>query len=803
MSLVNSRLGRYELLRQIGSGGMGIIYLAQDTHMPRQVAVKVVRTDNELQENSEASQKMERLFHREMQAIAQLDHPHILPVFDFGKEKVGEVLYTYLVMQYRPEGSLTDWLRQARNNAALPFAEVARFIGQAGEALQHAHDHGIIHQDVKPQNFLLRARSSQPEELPDLLLADFGLARLFASTTSQNMSQSQDVRGTPAFMAPEQWDGKTVPASDQYSLAIMAFRMLTGQLPFQGSLGQIMRYHYMAPPPEPSSLNPQLGPAIDMIIQRALAKKPEERFPSIMAFARTFVQARPASENQPTSAPGRLPTQSQGQISTLLPQRPEVLSADPSGMWSAQGQAQIPTLLPQRPGIQPTPLTPRPTSDYSPTLSASHLSAQLEQSAPLNGPSAGQAPTLLPVQAPISDTLSPQVQSSPSLSINQPASPAPLSEPVQPSRPDLTHVTASNMHILNQSASLPMLTPGPVSPSGLLNNSVAGTPIPTPTPIAPALPLSNPGIITPGLSLPATPKAREANTPPVSAQMPAYTFPQNTGKAHIPPVSAQVLAQHSPQEAASYSAPSLPGILPRTQAEQGDAPRKKFSVLQLTLILGLVALLILGGGGVLLFRSVNAPKNNVANNASEQGQAQTGGSLLPGQTPGSSNGGIGSTHLSTPTSGRSTPHPGSTPGTGGSTPTSAPTSPRTTPTAAPTKAPPTATPQPTTPSCVTDTWTSHLNPTFSKGGSARYVSGNCRGVVYLTLTQAPASGGHEVDLQICYALNSTNCSGWVAYTSPNAWLTMAAGLAKGQVFYINSRCKSCTASVTLSGSAKY
>jgi hypothetical protein len=167
MLLEGSRLGRYQLLRQVGSGGMGTIFLAQDTHMPRQVAVKVVRTDDELQH-------MERLFHREMEAIARLDHPHILPVFDFGREKIDEATYIYLVMPFRPEGSLAEWLRQLQNNDRLPLSETAELLFQAAEALQHAHEHGIMHQDVKPPKFLLRTRSSQPEALPDLLLTDFG-----------------------------------------------------------------------------------------------------------------------------------------------------------------------------------------------------------------------------------------------------------------------------------------------------------------------------------------------------------------------------------------------------------------------------------------------------------------------------------------------------------------------------------------------------------------------------------------------------------------------------------------------------
>src|SRR5947207_8151272 len=146
---------------------------------------------------------------------------------------------------------------------------------QAAEALQHAHDHHIIHQDVKPSNFLIRENPNDPNH-PDLLLMDFGVARL----TNATATSSQLVRGTPAFMSPEQWESKPVPASDQYALAVMAYQLLTGRAPFEGNLGQVMHRHMMVPPQPPSIYNPQLSPAIDPVILRALAKKPEERFPS-------------------------------------------------------------------------------------------------------------------------------------------------------------------------------------------------------------------------------------------------------------------------------------------------------------------------------------------------------------------------------------------------------------------------------------------------------------------------------------------------------------------------------------------
>src|SRR5579884_1979234 len=124
MSLEGHLLGHYRLLHLIGSGGMGEIYLAEDTHIPRQVAVKVLRTEQDFSADHSTAQEAKRLFDREMKAISLLDHPHILPVFDYGTEQIGAITPTYLVMPYRPEGSLLDWLRKQESNMPLDSAKV-------------------------------------------------------------------------------------------------------------------------------------------------------------------------------------------------------------------------------------------------------------------------------------------------------------------------------------------------------------------------------------------------------------------------------------------------------------------------------------------------------------------------------------------------------------------------------------------------------------------------------------------------------------------------------------------------------
>jgi serine/threonine protein kinase/streptogramin lyase len=283
MPLEGQHLGHYHLLRLLGSGGMGEVYLAEDARIGQQVAIKVIRAEGIAYPESESAKEAARLFEREAKAIARLDHPNILPLYAYGEEILGEQLLTYLVMPYRKEGTLASWLRQ-RGSAAPPSpAEVAPLLQQAAEALQHAHNQHVIHQDIKPANFLIRLRDDHPNR-PDLLLADFGIAKL----TSATASASQSIRGTPTYMAPEQWDGHPVPATDQYALAIMVYELLAGCPPFQGGPGQVMRQHYLTPPPAPSTLNPRLSPAIDAVLLRALSKQFEERFPSVVAFAQAF-----------------------------------------------------------------------------------------------------------------------------------------------------------------------------------------------------------------------------------------------------------------------------------------------------------------------------------------------------------------------------------------------------------------------------------------------------------------------------------------------------------------------------------
>lgn len=315
--LLGTTVGGYVLKQFIGSGGMGAVYLAEDQAIGQQVAIKIIRTDSiDLPDSSAADRALER-FKQEARAVASLDHLHILPLYRYGEEQTETGKRAYMVMQYRPEGSLWDWLRRRGgmhsgigrasmlpstlpNVWPLAPAEANEYLQQAASALQYAHDRGIIHRDIKPANFLLRIDGGHTVHL---LLSDFGLAKFFASS-----SATSSILGTPTYMAPEQFEGNAGPETDQYALAVMIYLFLAGRAPFEGEPLRLMHAHIMEPPPPIRSFAPALPPAIEPVLAKALAKRPAGRFPTIADFASAFQaamrgQARTIPTPQPQARP--------------------------------------------------------------------------------------------------------------------------------------------------------------------------------------------------------------------------------------------------------------------------------------------------------------------------------------------------------------------------------------------------------------------------------------------------------------------------------------------------------------------
>jgi serine/threonine protein kinase len=255
--LVGQSIGNYLVTGLLGRGGMATVYRARQEAMGRDVAIKIV--PNGADESSVALQR----FEREVQLIAQLQHPRILPVYDFGQTEE----FTYLVMRLVETGTLADRLERG----PLSFDETAKILDQLANALDYAHEHGIVHRDLKPANVFL-------DEAGNVYLADFGLAKLLERVDSQ-LTATGYVLGTPAYMSPEQITDQSIDRRvDVYALGLILFEMLTRQQVFSGSTpASVIFKHVSEPPPLPSSLANHLTPQIDAVVLKALAKSPDDR----------------------------------------------------------------------------------------------------------------------------------------------------------------------------------------------------------------------------------------------------------------------------------------------------------------------------------------------------------------------------------------------------------------------------------------------------------------------------------------------------------------------------------------------
>ena len=263
---VGQHFGSYQLVKLLGRGGSAEVYLGKHRYLNSYAALKVL--------NTRIHPGNEHKFLAEAQTLADLRHPNIVHLLDFCIENGTPVL----IMDYAPKGSLRQ---HAPAGTRLPLNTVIDFVSQIAAGLQHAHNHHVIHRDVKPENILLDADNR-------LLLSDFGLSLL---TPSPEQLSTQDAAGTARYMSPEQLRGKPSFASDQYALGVMVYEWLCGEQPFQGNIWEIGHQHLHSDPPPLRNSRPELPPLLEQVVSRALAKTPQDRFVSIQAFAHALAQA--------------------------------------------------------------------------------------------------------------------------------------------------------------------------------------------------------------------------------------------------------------------------------------------------------------------------------------------------------------------------------------------------------------------------------------------------------------------------------------------------------------------------------
>ncbi|QBD79289.1 serine/threonine protein kinase [Ktedonosporobacter rubrisoli] len=275
-ALIGTTLGTCTLQKLIGQGGMGAVFLAQQSRPRRQVAVKVLLPMTSLTSNQHAA-FLER-FRRETDAAASLEHPNIMPVHEYG-EREG---LAYLVMPYISGGTLRDELER---EGALTLPKAMHYLDQIVAALGHAHERGVIHRDIKPANILMTPEGR-------LLLTDFGLVKIVAEgeTPMSRLTGIGVPMGTPDYMAPEQVIGAETDArADLYSLGVILYQMVTGTVPFKGTMPmQIAMQHLHVQPPAPRTLRPDLPVAAEQVLLRVLSKRPVERYAKAQELGSAF-----------------------------------------------------------------------------------------------------------------------------------------------------------------------------------------------------------------------------------------------------------------------------------------------------------------------------------------------------------------------------------------------------------------------------------------------------------------------------------------------------------------------------------
>jgi serine/threonine-protein kinase len=529
-------LGKYEIRRTLGRGAMGVVYEGWDPIISRRVAIKTVRLPDA--GDAEAQEELAR-FKREAQAAGRLNHPNVVGVFDYAETNE----LAYIVMEF-VEGQTLKGVMGEQERMTLPA--ISRILKEVLEGLAYCHERGVVHRDIKPANIMITPEGQSK-------IADFGIARI----ESSSMTQAGTVLGTPAYMSPEQFMGVVVDArTDIYSTGVLLFQLLTGERPFEGSMTTIMHKVLNTTPPRPSDLAITVPRSLDEVVSRAMSRRPEDRFPSALAFSEAL-QAALVAPPPPPPPP-------------LVPQSPEdgtiilTKKQSPASLLQTLGQPAPATTKPLAtpepvPGPVPGPLPGRNRVPLLAGVAAGVLIAggaaayfATRPDTPVNPQRPGSSEFATAANDTPRPTQPPAAATAPALAaptVAQTAAPArPALPPIQDVRPVSTPVVTSNR-------TPPPPPTGTVAPPPVTGGASAAMP-----PVA-SQPQASPSFgaaaAVPPTQIPSAPPA--VTLPSVQAQSPTYQAPAYQTPTYQTP-GYQPPAAATPQP--TVIGPSIPARAP-------------------------------------------------------------------------------------------------------------------------------------------------------------------------------------------------------------------------------------------------
>lgn len=419
--LTGREFGPYRIVEPLGEGGMASVYKAYQANMDRYVALKV------LPRHFANDAEFVARFEQEAKVLAKLRHPHILPVHDYGQADS----FTYLVMPYIEGGTLINALSK---KDPLPLPDIERIISQVGDALDYAHSQGIIHRDIKPSNVLVDQRGN-------CMLMDFGIAKIVES--SNNLTQTGGILGTPAYMAPEQGRGAATDARiDIYALGVILYEMSTGRVPFKAETPiAVLVKHINDPLPPPRVVNPNLAPQVEQVILKAMAKNPDDRFATAgdMVTALKSAVAEAAKQGAVSHATLRATDAESATMPGQRPSQPVPVAPAPQksgssrNIWLIAGAGVIALFLVMAVcgiGLFGFTLSQSQATDSEPTVAANQSKPEPIQ---LTGTASSDAATSEPDEAeaqPVADAAEPAATATPK--------PAPTERPTRTPQPSRT-----------------------------------------------------------------------------------------------------------------------------------------------------------------------------------------------------------------------------------------------------------------------------------------------------------------------------------------------------------------------------